>query len=288
MKNAFALGAAVLLAAASAVVSANAGTESSAPLKFAGVYAALTAGYDFSNGQTQYADPPPYAPWYPSKTPFTAPDAIRGGKAGGVVGYNAVANGILFGVEARGQYNFGDDKGGYTSVYSSALPRWIGSCWGCTSGYSIVGDTLLSQETKYTERVARPFSADLSFRGGLTFDDWLVYGRVGAGVEYSKRTTVYDKNSTCVNPVVTSVPNGGGLDSYLTSCGSIQNKGAITTTVIGGFNPIATVATGVERNFGAVFLRAEVELVVHIPNASVPFGQIYYNPAANLAVGYRF
>jgi hypothetical protein len=61
----------------------------------------------------------------------------------------------------------------------------------------------------------------------------------------------------------------------------------VTTSVTTALTPVVTLATGIERNFGSIFVRAEAEMIFHVPNAALS-SKIYYNPSANIAVGYRF
>jgi hypothetical protein len=244
--------------------------------RFAGAYVAATGGYDFSTpNQTAL-----------TTAPLTSFDAIKGGKIGGVVGYNATSERLLLGFEARSQYAFGADSNGYSYSHTNSLPFNIGFCFGCGPGAYQPGPTPLVQAETYSEQVSRPFSGDLSLRAGVIFDDWLIYGRAGAGAEYSKKVTTSDQtgSATCVSPIVASVPIAGGYNYLITGCGSIQH-GAITVVTTTKLAPIVTLASGIERNFGDFFARAEAELIVHFPALT---SQVYYSPAVNIAVGYRF
>jgi hypothetical protein len=239
--------------------------------RFAGAYAAGTGGYDFST-MDQGAS-------YP--IPFTSFDAIKGGKIGGVLGYNATSDRLLLGFETRAQYAFGADSNGYSYSYTYSLPFDIGSCWGCGPGAYRPGPTPLVSAETYSERVSRPFSGDLSLRAGL------IFGRAGAGAEYSKKVTSSDQtgSATCVSPIVASVPiAGGGYNYQITGCGSIEH-GVVTVVTTTKLAPMVTLASGIERNFGLFFARAEAELIVHFPAFT---SQAYYSPAVNLALGYRF
>lgn len=245
--------------------------------RFTGAYIAGSGGYDFST--------PDQSASYP--TPFTSFDAIRGGKIGGIFGYNATSDRLLLGFEVRAQYAFGADSNGYSYSNAYSLPLHIGSCWGCGPEAYQPGPTTLVSAGTYGERVSRPFSGDFSLRAGITFDDWLIYGRAGAGAEYSKKVTTSDQtgSATCVSPIVASVPiAGGGYNYLITGCGSIQH-GVVTAVTTTKLAPIVTLASGVERNFGDFFARAEAELIVHFPAFT---SQVYYSPAVNVAVGYRF
>jgi hypothetical protein len=169
---------------------ANAQTAPASPKsRFSGAYTALTGGYDFSISQTEYQRL--FTPY-----PLSAFDAIKGGKAGGLVGYNAVSGPILIGFEARAQYAFGEDSYSSFSKFAQSLPLFAGSCFGgCLPNGVSMGDFALLQEVNYSERVSRPFSGDLSLRAGAIFDDWLIYGRAGVGAEYSKKVVVSDQSN---------------------------------------------------------------------------------------------
>lgn len=251
------------------------------PLKnrFGGAYVAVSGGYDFAT------------PGQLSSYSLAPIDNIKGGKLGGTGGYNVTSGRLLVGIESRAQYQFGEAAG--VLDYGSpgiTLPYYFGYCYGCAAGTYQPGYPItLSYNQHYSEKISRPFSGDLSLRAGLVFEDWLLYGRAGLGAEYNKRVTVNDQTGTktCNNPTQTYVPstrNPGAVDLTVTSCGSITSGTNITTTVT-RITPIVSLAGGIERNFGAVFVRAEAELVLHYPGAGE---SSYYSPAGNVAVGYRF
>jgi hypothetical protein len=128
----------------------------------------------------------------------------------------------------------------------------------------------------------------MSFRAGAIFADWLFYGRAGAGAEYSRSVVTVDATGVvnCVGAIQNDVPNKtGGFDQFVTGCTSVQ-RGVVTRTVTNGVAPIVTMAAGIERNFGNIFVRGEVEFIAHFP--ALTASQIYYSPAINFAAGYRF
>jgi hypothetical protein len=144
-------------------------TNPTVPFKmgFAGAYIAATGGYDLSApGQTdQNAN---------FNNPLTSFDTIRGGKIGGLIGYNATSDRLLLGFEARAQYAFGADANSSSYSYSNPLPVNLGTCFGCGPGAYQAGPTPLVQAETFTERISRPFSGDFSLRAGIIFDDWLI------------------------------------------------------------------------------------------------------------------
>lgn len=253
--------------------------------RFAGAYAAVIGGYDFSTKGSQIGPTTGYASF----------PAIEGGKIGGAVGYNATSDRLLLGIEGRGQYSFAEHAGGYSfSTGSATLPSMPSSfcSFGCAAG-SIQSSFpyRLRSATDYRETLSRPFSLDLSFRAGIIFDEWLIFGRAGAGIEQTKLVSVSDQSgtATCLQPTITNVPATrfgiNGFDQVATACGGGIQSGTVTTTLTQSISPIMVVGAGVEKNFGNVFARLEAELTAHFP----PNGyQTYYSPAANFAVGYRF
>jgi hypothetical protein len=256
------------------------------PSPFDGAYAGLTSGYEFQNNSSQATG---------AFSPLSSFERIQGERLGAIFGYNASSGPLLIGFEARAQYAFGRDGGSRNSTFGQSLPAWIGSCGPSCLPNSIVPSAFaLTSQSTYSEVVERPFIGDISMRAGVVFDDWLVYGRAGVGAEYSRMTSTSDNRGvvTCNVPVVTGIPRGsvgpggaGTYDYYVTGCGS-TTSGASTATTTDRFTPTVTLAGGIEKNFGQMFARAEAELLVHFPALTAT--QVYYSPAVNLAVGYRF
>jgi hypothetical protein len=256
------------------------------PSRFAGAYVGGFGGYDVAVNSPGTGS---------SYVPFTSPDSMQGAFAGGLVGYNVVEGSLLFGVEARGRYSFGKAEDSAPSPFNSVrpFPIHISSCFGsgCGSGPfspDWEGQPIVAA-TKYTSLFKRPYSADLSFRSGFVFNDWLLYGRGGAGIEKTTSVFISDdsKSRYCNSPVYKRTQvSTDAFDTFVVGCGSTSGGLITTTQVYDGFAPVLSVGVGIERNFDAFFLRAEAELLGHfLPHVTNSF---YYTPAANFAIGYRF
>lgn len=245
--------------------------------RFQGAYVALTGGYDGSGDASSIS---PYA-------------KLAGAKIGGLAGYNVTSGSLLVGAEARAQYSFAKSQQETSYSFNGiGIPMTVQSltCFGCAASfldnYPIPAPSplnLVSANRTVVEQT-RPWQVDLSFRLGATFDDWLVYGKFGGGIEQSTTVVTSDSSASryCTPTYERQRPAFNTVQIVATGCSAVT-AGDVTRTVTTTYNPIALVGAGVERNFGNVFARAEGELVVHLyPNAT------YYSPAAHLAVGYRF
>lgn len=249
--------------------------------RFDGAYVGITGGYDFSTPGQQTA--------IGNLSPLlSSVDDIKGGKTGGIIGYNVTSGRLLLGFEGRAQYAFSDDSRSASYVVGLPLPLFLGSCYGCSSGSVTTSAFSLPGSVTYSDAVSHPFSGDFSFRAGIVFDqDWLIYGRAGVGAEQNKLVTKSDStnSSTCVAPIITARPVTGGFIYNVTGCGSVV-QGTLVTTTLTSVSPTVALAGGVERNFGPIFARVEGELLIHFP--SFIANQAYYSPSVNVALGYRF
>jgi opacity protein-like surface antigen len=252
--------------------------EISSASRFAGAFAALTGGYDAAGDAAS----------------GNVYSLLKGSKVGGLAGYNATAGSLLIGLEARGQYSFA--KNSTENSYSApgfSIPTRLEylQCFGCAqsfldnypipTGYN----PLALNYDSHTQIVhSRPWQADLSLRAGFAIQDWLVFGKAGAGAEQSTTVTTNDSTGTkyCDPILVRQRPEFNSVAIVAVGCNSIA-VGPKTVTTTTTYNPIALMGLGVERNFDRIFARAEAELVGHF----YP-GSTYYTPAVNISVGYRF
>jgi hypothetical protein len=270
-------------------------TDSAAPFKsrFSGAYVAVTGGYDFA---TKDAGPVTNGSGFGSFAYPNVPlESLSGAKVGGVVGYNVVSGPILFGFEARGHINFARAEASVaTTGFGTTLPFMISSmtCFGCDPVFldnyplpTSYGPISLQSQTTVTTVTKRPWMADGSARLGMIVGDWLIYSRAGVGAEQTETKTTTDNSGSrlCNNPLfVRGRPAFNTVTVSAIGCGSIT-PGPVTTTTVSTVTPIVSLALGFERDVGPVFLRVEGEMINHFYG-----GTIYYTPAANVAVGYRF
>jgi hypothetical protein len=265
--------------------------------RFDGFYAGATAGYDIPTDKTwtertwgdyRFVDRGYYVPHVPES-------AIGGPKLGIVSGYNTTSGSLLFGFEARAQYNFNQTNAATTNaVPGQQLPYLYSaeSCNGCEKSfidnypnYAPSNYWLSSSETQ-TVRLSRPWQIDMSIRGGVILQDWLVFGKVGLGMEASRTVSVddYSASVVCNSPVTMRTrPNAYTVKDYIVGCGSPTTGGQITQTITNSINPTAIFGIGAERNFGNYFARAEAEMTAHLVS-----GSTYYTPAVNVTAGVRF
>lgn len=246
--------------------------------RFEGAYAGLTAGYEI--------------PMTAARSGWTynvPPDSLSGPKIGAVAGYNVTNDRFLAGIELRGQYL--NSKNSAADLYeygSPALPRLIGGCsMGCGLGSGTMawpGPINLNTSQLQRLEIDRRWQADISVRGGVVVQDWLVFAKAGLGAEETRTRYTMDQSGTktCVNPTVTAEQDGQITNYFATGCGSILS-GPVTVSTTWQLTPIAIFGLGVERNFGDYFARAEAEMTAHLVS-----GAAYYTPAVNLTAGYRF
>lgn len=243
--------------------------------RFNGAYAGLTAGYEFAMTDAR------------SYWAYDVPnDSLRGPKFGAVAGYNVTGDQFLAGIELRGQYLNSKNSASSLSEYGTpGLPHYLGGCWDCgprTLTWS--GPIGLNSSMLQRLEIDRRWQADISIRGGVIVQDWLVFAKAGLGAEEIRSVYTMDQSGskTCVNPTVTAQQNGRMTDYFATGCGSIIS-GPVTVSTSWYLTPIAVFGLGVERNFGDYFARAEAEMTAHLVS-----GGAYYTPSVNLTAGYRF
>ncbi|MBW7970104.1 hypothetical protein [Bradyrhizobium sp. BR 10289] len=260
--------------------------------RFSGAYVGVVGGYDIAS---ESALPNPiigYVPCAGAATPNAPGGAVQGPSVGFLAGYNVVERNLLLGLEARGRYSFA--KASDTVLwpaYSNILPIWIGSCSPCSPDRQMISTdrVTLSSALSNTAVYRRPFAADVSVRAGYALSEWLLYAKAGIGVEKTESYSLSDdsKSVYCNNPTIKGQRlSGDYVGYYAVACGS-QSNGVITRfELLNGYAPAALLGGGIERNFNALFLRAEAELIGHAtPGTGWTF---YYTPSVNLVAGYRF
>lgn len=258
--------------------------------RFDGAYVGVTGGYDVpmtSHGATRDQT-------YNFEYPVVPYDSINGPKLGLLAGYNATSGSLLLGFEARAQYNFNQTTSSATNrapgpqLPWTTLSMWCGGCsqdsldnyplWG-PSSYNVFSSTT------QTVRLSRPWQTDFALRTGIVFQDWMIFGKAGVGVEAQRTISVSDGSASviCTQPIMERRrPEYSSVQIAVVGCGA-TSKGAITSTITNSINPTAIFGIGVERNFGNYFARAEAEMTAHLVS-----GSTYYTPAVNLTAGVRF
>lgn len=276
----------ICAAALFSVGTAQANDTAAFKSRFDGSYVGLTGGYDFSLSSTDQRGSFPVVPL----------DSLQGGKVGVIGGYNATSNALLMGFEARAQYSFSRSSAS-TSFYQpgTSLPSrqmWM-QCYGCSQdfldNYPISNNPIILNYSQTNSIVrTRPWQGDLSLRAGVIFQDWLIFAKFGAGAEETVTKTTRDSSGTsvCDPTVVRQRPAINEVQLVAVGCKSVT-PGPITETQDRYWSPIAILGFGVERNFGSVFVRAESEMVTHF-GTQQNGDSIYYTPAVNVSVGYRF
>ncbi|WFU54651.1 hypothetical protein QA639_34455 [Bradyrhizobium pachyrhizi] len=160
--------------------------------RFDGGYIGGTIGYDInltSAGTVSNAYPYPY---FLNSYPNVPSDSVHGSKLGLLAGYNATSGPLLIGFEARYQYNFNRTSASATNDHGrTSLPFTTLSltCYACDQSFldnypinNISQFNLRSITTSKIE-LSRPQQADVSFRAGITHEDWLLFSKIGLGAE---------------------------------------------------------------------------------------------------------
>lgn len=258
-------------------------TPAATLIGFEGAYAAILGGYNFGpTGQT-------------ASTFFgfesTALSSLSNGRVGVAAGYNRVIDGLLFGIEGRIRTDFGQTEAvgiRPNSAFPSSLPYTFSFGGSAQSSFS---DFQLNNSAISQRVLSRDVGGDLVARFGITLDDWLFYGRLGAGMEALRVERTVDETAsiTCVNPVVRSTPQPfGGFTNTVVACGT-QRNGTVTRSVDVFASPYAVMGVGVERNFGPMFARIEGNFYLNLPPTALTSGSgTSYATDVLGAVGYRF
>lgn len=252
--------------------------------KFDGAYVGFTGGYDFRGLDTFSANP------------FST---LSDGKIGGVVGYSSTAGRLLVGFEARGQYSFAkrEDVTGFSNSFGYSFPSTVLSltCYSCDQTYfdnfpvPVGGALVTDQYGRFATTYTRPWQVDFSLRVGITFDDWLIFAKLGAGVEQSRIAFLGNERfGYCTSQYQKSQPTPNSLKIDLVGCGSSSSTSYSYYWARTYYNPVLLLGAGLEKTFGNYFLRAEAELISHLDTSSGYSYQPYYSPAVNVTAGYRF
>ncbi|MGD9920905.1 MAG: hypothetical protein AB7V13_05595 [Pseudorhodoplanes sp.] len=206
---------------------------------------------------------------------------------GAGLGYNHVDGKFLIGIEARGANSFGRNV---TQIEASDV----------ISPFPIVVSPGTAEPVVGYKRISdRKFSAgvggDISMRFGLIDDDWLFYGKIGAGLQ--DMVLAYDWTDgpyVCINPA-----RQPGSPEIIIGCGEIRDDSVKRHSAWSGIATYLVAGIGVERNYGQLFARLEGEVKSFGPTFAYATGgtintstQItlpsFISFSANAAVGYRF
>ena len=284
---------------------------------FSGAYGALTGGlgfYYFPGGRDWTNNPSSgtmqpirigwsylydYEPW---GTVSGRPSNLSGYTVGGAIGYNSVIGNVLVGAEARMRYDTSQHwaKDLFQPWVGINLPWQIGSgcCYQALSSVPVpvVPNFPIRNEERQFSRLVRPMFAEVSWRAGFVWNDFLLYGRAGAGLELFQNRVTRDRTGRviCENPIVTrTISQSFGFFSYrddLVGCTS-ESPGPILTRNSFGYAPVLAVGVGMEKNFGKFFTRLEGNLLTHLPIVTKHIGgnlSVHYTTELNAAIGYRF
>lgn len=238
--------------AIAAVALTNLASAQDAKLRsgFDGAYLGVTGGYDF-----RASDPYVYRPVMTSylasdlTVPVVPPSALEGGKFGATLGRNTTLGQVLIGVEGRGQYSF--TRGAMALHYTQVFPP---------APYQNLDVDFLAERQ-------RDWQFDISSRFGVQFNDWLVFGKLGVGIERVRIRYNSDWSKTRWCP------------DYPT-CSTVEGVSIASASWQQRWTGYGLIGAGIERNFGRSFARLEAELFAH--------EIAYYTGAANLTLGYRF
>ncbi|WP_157091812.1 hypothetical protein [Methylobacterium nodulans] len=260
---------------------------------FAGPYAAFLAGYGF--GPDAKPAPQPFGVPGTLSQNTSRLSALSDARVGAALGYNRTFGDLLIGAEGRVRAAFGQT----TATVSSTAPSrplpfvFATSCCGPNAAVpTSFGNFALSQNVISSAVLNRIVSGDAAVRAGLIWDDWLFYGRFGAGADVLRSVTTRDNRGTvtCVDPTVSvATTPGGARSSSVVGCG-VVSTGQVIKLSDALVSPYAVVGLGIERNFGPVFARVEGNLYINLPPSLVAqtTSSTSYTTEIMGAVGYRF
>lgn len=253
--------------------------------RFAGFYAGITGGYEIPVSKHYVSHP---FPGSDLGTPVVPVDSLQGGKAGGIIGYNAVVEPLLVGFEARAQYSFSHSFQAFSrNVGDATFPKALGTCFPTCGDPATISWTPVSLGSSFLDTAARyhHWQVDVSARTGILSGDWMIYAKTGLGLEDSLFRTSNSSSSVLCDPVLGIQRTNPFSDTLIaTGCKSTTTVSTMFGTTEQAITPIAILGAGVERNFGDFFMRAEGEFIAHF----IKGGGVYYSPTANFTGGYRF
>lgn len=194
---------------------------------FAGAYAAIGGGYGTMNGRSASITSSALS-YYGNSVSV---DSANGASINGVAGINLpIGETGVVGIEFSGRF-----KG-------ETAERTV---------FTSIADNLsqTSHSTMATYRLENKAGLHLSARAGATFEDWLIFTKAGIGATSIEEVFTLDGSQipkTCTNYYA----------SYQQSfCYQWIGPGGVSSVTTSSWVPSALLGVGVERNFGALFVR---------------------------------
>ena len=228
--------------------------------KFAGTYVALGGGYGVESSRSSYV-----SGTFSGGANFSV--APNGGHGSVAVGHDiAVGSGIV-GLEFGGRFE-GESHSGTVASAPFLFSPISGSA---SSSYSFKNDIGLH----------------LALRAGLTFDDLLIFGKVGVGASRISESFASDERGIAIAFCTPGV--------FISPCyGSVASLPGLRTSNVTSWVPSALLGVGVEKQWGPVFGRVGADFeAFNLPNTTTLVGssssaQITWVTRGTAMVGYRF
>jgi hypothetical protein len=230
------------------------------PNKFAGTYVALGGGYGVESGRSSYV-----SGYFTSGAPFSVTPS--GGHGSVAVGHDiAVGSGIV-GLEFGGRFEGESQR--ETAI--SAPFQFSAIAGSASTSYSFKNDIGLH----------------LALRGGLTFDDLLIFGKVGVGASRIAESFASDERGIAITFCTPGV--------FISPCyGPVATPPGLRTSNVTSWVPSALLGVGVEKQWGPVFGRVGADFeAFNLPTTTTIVGssssaQITWVTRGTAMVGYRF
>ncbi|WP_133771219.1 hypothetical protein [Enterovirga rhinocerotis] len=233
---------------------ALASAEAAKPSPFDGAYVGAFGGVTFAGDQMGRPLPGTSTvnPIYPyGYTPNRVRASDANASFGLLAGYGETVGSLYLGGEVRADLR--DQRRAYIDRMSY-LPYHAAVSW---------------------QKASIEGGADASLRVGLTFDEWLVFGRIGAGAAFIRGSTGASQWAYWLGPAILPAAR--------------RTSDAVT--------PYVTIGVGVERAFGPAFIRLDTEIINYLGSAGtfssdkkssvLSFGQ-FYDGRVTAAIGYRW
>lgn len=250
-----------------------------------------SAGYGYL--ASGYVGAPDYDP---STFSYTR---LSGYELGLSAGFNKTVGNTLVGIEVSGRYEPSSNQKKSGSVsYAGTLPASypagvVSGTYSYLTGYSSSGE------------IERTASVDVAGRLGTIIEDWLLFGKFGAGASlFQARQTTTRTDRTCVNPTINPPPAAVG--SFVPGSGSIRGSAFVSTPILGcesssdsatlvnsvkrtALLPYLTFGGGFERNIGDWFFRGDFSVNTYLPmDNSLSITATFATYSAHVGLGYRF
>jgi hypothetical protein len=221
---------------------------------------------------------------------------LRGAAYSIALGYNVVRDDFLLGLEARASKSFSRAVQNDSSGWSiGPLPMILGSetCYGCSGVvpmFPAPTSYTFGQQTHNRYAFSKDYGFDLSFRPGVIINGFLLFSRVGLGIEhFTLNSESWTTTNNCTAPALQTTSSTYSWSMNLVGCNKFDNITAYTQKVTQAFLPYSIIGFGLEKNFDRYFIRGEFGMNYYMfarNSVSVPAG--FGEFKASAGAGIRF